>query len=636
LVKIAALAEPIAGCPQGQLRIMATADLHMHLLPHDYFTDEVHPGIGLARTATLVRQLRDGWQGASVLFDNGDFLQGNPLSDYVAEPGNVAPDEAHPMIAAMHALAYDAVTLGNHEFNYGLGVLQRVLGQARFPVISANVTTSQADDPADDRTFVPPFVILKRHLSCADGIARDLRIGVIGFLPPQVAQWDKVHLGSAVGTRDILDAARAHVPRLRAAGADIVIALCHSGIGGEVAEDLMENAAVPLAAVPGIDVVIAGHTHQVFPGPMFSQTAAVDPVGGTIHGKPAVMPGFFGSHLGVVDLCLEMGGDGWKVIAHAAMAVPVAETDATGRQRATVPVDPAIAGSMRGLHRRIRSHIRRTIGETALPIHSYFAQVAPDPSIQVVADAQRAHARTVLAGRPEEALPLLVTVAPFKLGGRAGPCHYVDIPAGPLVLRHASELYLYPNNFCIIELHAGLLQDWLERTASAFLQITSGQVDQPLIDPAFPPYVFDVLDGLTCVIDPRQPPRTDLAGRVINPDSSRVSSMMIDGCPIDPESRVVVATNSYRAGGGSGFAVAAQGRIIHQSLRGIRDIVLDHIRDASPLRPLPRRSWRFASMPGTSAWFDTGPGALRYDPVQDGIASVGPAPGGFHRFSIAF
>lgn len=617
---------------------MATTDLHMHLLPHDYFTDAPQQGVGLARTATIVRRLRAEGQGASILLDNGDFLQGNPLSDWVAEPGNLAPQEIHPMIAAMHAMDYDAGTLGNHEFNYGLGFLQHVLAQARFPIVSANVITAEAEDPADDATFVPPHVILRRPIVCTDGMVRELAIGVIGFLPPQITQWDMVHLGTAIRTRDIVRAARAHVPLLRAAGADIVVALCHSGIGTDQDEEGIENAAVPLAAVEGIDIIIAGHTHQVFPGPHFEKTDVIDPLHGLLHGKPAVMPGFFGSHLGVIDLCLEHGAAGWRILASDVRALAILSLATTGRPRRILPVDPAVADGVRRLHQRIRRHIRRPVGDTKVPIHSYFAQVAPDPSLQIVADAQRAHARNVLVGRPEAKLPLIVTAAPFKLGGRAGPAYYVDIPAGPLALRHASELYLYPNNFCILELPGSVLSGWLERSASAFRQIIEGKTDQPLIDPEFPPYVFDVLHGLTWVVDPRQLPRTDVQGRICNPDTTRVTDILLDGHPVDPDAPVLIVTNGYRAGGGGGFAAAPEGRIVHQSLRGVRDIVLEHIRDASPLSPVAQHSWRFAAIPGTAAWFDTGPGALLHDLPAGGPAmqAIGPAPGGFQRFSIAF
>jgi len=619
----------------GPLRLLATTDLHMNLMSHDYFTDTPRPASGLVRTATLVERLRKQAPGAVLLVDNGDSLQGNPLSDWLAEPGNLAPEEPHPMIAAMQMLGYDAATIGNHEFNYGLEFLNRTLRHCGFPVVSANVTTRQAEDPAQDETLVPPHALIDRMIPCRDGVSRPIRIGIIGFAPPQITRWDAVILGDRIGTRDIVAAARAHLPALRAAGADIVVALCHSGIGADSHEDGMENAAVPLAALDGIDVIVTGHTHRVFPGEGHAPTLCVDPERGLLCGKPAVMPGSLGSHLGVIDLELAAAADGWRIESAEVSVQAIAEQTPDGVVVPRVDAHAGLANRLEGLHRRIVEVIRAPVGEVAVPLHSYFAKVGRDAGLQVVADAQRRHAAEVLAGRPEADLPLISAVAPFKLGGQGGPSFYVDIDPGPLSLRHASELYLYPNAFCILALPARALGDWMERTASGFRRIRRGVTDQPLLDPTFPPYVFDILDGLICEIDPTRPPRSDASGAILDPESRRVRGLRLVDRPLDPDETVLIATNSYRAGGGGGFDAALQGKLIHESTRSIRDIVVDHIRAGGPVAPVARNHWSFSPLPGTGAWFDTGPGALRHE-APPGVVPVGPAPGGFHRFSISF
>ncbi len=607
----------------------------MNLMPHDYFTDTPKAASGFVLTASLIETLRDKAPGGVVLVDNGDFLQGNPLSDWLAEPGNLAPDQPHPMIAAMGMLGYDAATIGNHEFNYGLEFLNRTLRTCGFPVVSANVTTRQAADPGRDQTFVPPFALLERIIPCDDGIARPIRIGIIGFAPPQITQWDAVILGDRIGTRDIVAAARAHLPALRAAGADIVVALCHSGIGPDDHRDGMENAAVPLAALDGIDLIVTGHTHRTFPGEGHAPTPCIDPEQGLLCGKPAVMPGAFGSHVGVIDLELEHGPDGWRTGLAGVSLEPVAEVSPDGGAASRVAPHPGLARQLEGLHRKIVNVIRAPVGESAVPLHSYFAKVGVDAGLQVVADAQRRYAAKVLAGRPEAGLPLISAVAPFKLGGQGGPGFYVDIAPGPLSLRHASELYLYPNAFCILALPARALWDWLERSASCFCRIEPGITDQPLLDPTFAPYVFDILDGLVCEFDLTQPPRSDAGGAILHPQSRRVRGLRLAERPLDPDETVLIATNSYRAGGGGGFDAALEGELIHDDTRSIRDIVVDHVRAGGPLAPDRVRHWSFQALPGTGAWFDTGPGALHHE-APAGVVPVGPAPGGLHRFSIRF
>ncbi len=623
----------------AHLRILATTDLHMHLRGYDYFTDQRNSGFGLAHTASLIRPLRDA-VATCLLLDNGDFLQGNPLSDWMAERDRAAavkmrPIPENPMIAAMNALGYDAGTLGNHEFNYGLGFLQRALGQARFPIVSANITTAQGDSPLHDTHFVPPYAVLDRLVTDTDGGLWPIRIGVIGFAPPQIVLWERLQLGNAIGTRDIVAAARAHVPALRAAGADIVIALCHSGIGADQHEDGMENAAVPLAAVPGIDVIVTGHTHQVFPGPGVGATPAVDPVRGTIHGKPTVMTGFQGSHLGVIDLTLDRRDGRWQMAAHTVRVESIAPATARSRMPKTQP-DLALTAITEKTHRQLLRQIRRPVGRTAVALHSYFSVIGPDAALQVVADAQRARAQAVLAGGPWDGLPILSAAAPFKMGGRGGPAHFLDISAGPLLQRHASELYLYPNAFCILVLSGHDIAEWLERSASIFLTINPGDQDQPMIDPAFPGYNFDLLDGVTYRIDPTQPPRTDSSGRTINVTAQRVIDLALDGTPLAAADRVLVATNSYRAGGGGGFDAAMRGQVIYQGAGTTRDVVLDHMRRTSLLQPQIRPTWQFRSLPGTSAWFDTGPGAERFERGVAGVTPMFTTPEGFRRYRLAF
>ncbi|MDO9525979.1 MAG: metallophosphoesterase, partial [Gemmobacter sp.] len=327
------------------LRILATSDLHAHVVPHDYYTDRSAEGVGLAHTARLIEILR-GSATNSILLDNGDFLQGSAMGDYAAEAG-VNP---HPIIAAMNYLDYDVVALGNHELNYGLPFLRQALAAAQFPVVSANLMT--ADGQA---TLFAREALLDRVLRDQDGRDWPIRIGVIGFLPPQVVAWDRLHLADKATATGIVEAARGLVPVLRAAGADVVIALCHSGIGDGSDDPDSEDAGLALARVPGIDAMITGHTHQVFPGPDFADQPLADCVKGQLAGIPACMPGSAGSHVGVIDLALRRTAGGWQVESGTARAAPVTEAS-------YLPPCPGILRLMDVHHRGTRAHLSRTVG----------------------------------------------------------------------------------------------------------------------------------------------------------------------------------------------------------------------------------------------------------------------------------
>lgn len=626
-----------AAAGQAHLRLLETTDLHAHVHPYDYYADRPMETAGLARTASLIAIAR-AEAGNVLVFDNGDFLQGNPMGDYAALERGQVPHAPHPMIAAMNAVGYDAATIGNHDFNYGLDFLTGALAGAAFPVVSANVATRLGADPLADRLLLPPYVILDRMLACGDGSRAPIRVGVLGFLPPQIATWDRRHLEGRAAPRDIVEAAEAWVPAMRAAGADLVVALAHSGIGAARHEKGMENACVPLAGLPGIDAILCGHSHQVFPSTSFAGLEAVDVAAGTLAGKPAVMAGFWGSHLGLIDLLLERGGEtGWRLIAHESTTRPIATHGRDRALRAVAPSAAAVLDSVAADHAATLRYARRPVGHTSVPLNSYFSLVADDPSVRIVAEAQRWYLAEMLSGGLYGDLPILSAAAPFKSGGRGGPEHYTDMPAGPLAIRNIADLYLYPNTIRALLLTGAEVKDWLDRAAGAFLRIEPGRPDQPLIDPDFACYNFDLIAGLRYRIDPSQPSRFDAAGGLADPGASRIVELTHAGKPVDPAARFVLATNNYRAGGGGGFPGARAEKLIFEGPDSNRDILLRHIVETGcPIMPAPGEGWRFVPLPGTSVLYDTGPGAARHLaglPLR--IEPLGEAPDGFARFRIA-
>ena len=296
-----------------KLRLLETTDIHVHIVDYDYFQDRPSVAVGLARTAALIEQAR-GEVTNSLLFDNGDLIQDNPLGDFVARQRGLGEGDVHPVYKAMNLLDYDAANIGNHEFNYGVDFLVRSLDGAEFPYVNANVFIDDGDDDAtNDEPFFTPYLILDRTLMAEDGTPHDIKVGVIGFVPPQIMQWDKQNLTGKVITKDIVDTARVFVPQMKAAGADIVVAVPHSSLTTVDRTGLDENATFYLSEVPDIDAILFGHGHIEFPGRRFADLAGVDNDNGLVNGVPAVMPGFWGSHLGVIDLDLSVSDTGaWR------------------------------------------------------------------------------------------------------------------------------------------------------------------------------------------------------------------------------------------------------------------------------------------------------------------------------------
>ena len=620
---------------QAHLRIMETTDLHVHVFPYDYYADKAVDTVGLARTASIIDSVRAESTNA-ILLDNGDFLQGNPMGDYIAYERGMAEGDTHPVIQAMNTLGYEASTLGNHEFNYGLDFLMKSVAGANFPVVSANIAKTMGASPTDDETLLPPYVILDREITDGNGDSHPIRIGLIGFVPPQVMNWDRKHLEGNVQARDIVETARAYVPQMKEQGADIIIALSHSGIGSADHTDGMENASVPLAAVDGIDAILTGHSHLVFPSSTYDDYAGVDVAAGTLMGKPAVMGGFWGSHMGLLDLMLERDGNGWRILSHTAEARPISRREEDRSVTPLVESSAEVLASVQTEHDETLAYIRRAVGMTDAPLHSYFALVADDPSVQIVSNAQTWYIAQMMEGTEFEGIPILSAAAPFKAGGRGGPDYYTDVAVGPVAIKNVADLYLYPNTVRAVLVTGAQVKNWLERSAGMFNQVQVGATDAPLLNPDFPSYNFDVIDGVTYRIDLSQPAMFDRDGAVINAETNRIVDLMFDGAAIDPDQQFVIATNNYRASGGGSFPGAMGDTVIFEGPDTNRDVIVRYIVDQGTVSPRADANWTFAPMADTTVIFETGPTGAAYAADVPGVTieEAGGSDTGFALFRI--
>ncbi len=624
-----------AAANQAHLRIMETTDLHVHVFPYDYYGDKPNDTVGLARTASIIDAIRAEATN-SILVDNGDFLQGNPMGDYIAYQRGMKDGDLHPIVAAMNVLGYDCGTLGNHEFNYGLDFMLKVLNGANFPLVCANLTKGAlATNAREDELFLKPYVILDRKVKDGSGQEHQIRIGLIGFVPPQIMTWDAKHLEGKADARDIVKAAEAWVPQMREEGADIVVALSHSGIGQEAYAENLENASVPLAAIEGIDAIVTGHSHLDFPGPKFDGVGGVDNKKGLISGKPGVMGGFWGSHLGLIDLLIEREGGTWRVVSSTSEARPIYRR-VEKKVVAEVADRRDVLAAAQKDHEATLAYVRTPVGKTSAPLYSYFALVADDPSVQIVSQAQTWYIKDMLKDTEHRDLPVLSAAAPFKAGGRGGADYYTDVPAGDIAIKNVADLYLYPNTVQAVVITGEQVRNWLEMSAGIFNEVKPGASDAPLINGGFPSYNFDVIDGVTYQIDLSVPPKFDKDGNTINAASNRIKNLQFNGQAIDPAQKFVVATNNYRAGGGGNFPDITADKVVFVAPDTNRDVVVRYIIDQGTINPSADANWTFAPLAGTSVTFDSGPKARQFLAQVKGVTieDAGDAAEGFARFRI--
>ncbi|HEM3577251.1 TPA: bifunctional 2',3'-cyclic-nucleotide 2'-phosphodiesterase/3'-nucleotidase [Streptococcus suis] len=611
------------------VRILATTDLHTNLVNYDYYQDKPVETLGLAKTAVLIEEAK-AENSNVVLVDNGDTIQGTPLGNYKSIIDPIEEGEQHPMYTALDTLGFDAGTLGNHEFNYGLDYLRKVIATAGMPLVNANVL-----NPVTKEFAYQPYTIIDKTFTDTSGKAVGLKIGITGIVPPQILNWDKAYLEGKVIVRDAVEAVRDIVPVIRENGADIVLVLSHSGIGDDQYEVGEENVGYQIASLPGIDAVITGHSHAEFPGTaekpsFYAKYAGVDDTNGKINGTPVTMAGKYGDHLGVIDLNLTYTDGKWTTTSSKA-AIRKINTKST-------VADSRIVDLAKEAHTETINYVRQQVGETTAPINSFFALVQDDPSVQIVNNAQIWYAKQQLAGTPEANLPILSAAAPFKAGTRGDATAYTDIPAGPIAIKNVADLYLYDNVAAILKVNGAQLKEWLEMSAGQFNQVDPNSTEpQNLINTDYRTYNFDVIDGVTYQYDITQPNKYDRSGKVVNETASRVRNLQYNGQAVTDEQEFIVVTNNYRASGT--FPGVKDASVNYLLNLENRQAIINYIIAEKVINPTADNNWTFTdSIKGLDLRFLTADRAKDLVANQEGLVylQASTTSEGFGEFKFVY
>jgi 2',3'-cyclic-nucleotide 2'-phosphodiesterase/3'-nucleotidase len=614
LVALAALA--LNGCggsddtptvPEGTrttFALLETTDLHSNIRSYDYFKLAEDKSIGFERVATLINKGRTEFPN-NVLLDNGDTIQGTALSDYQAQVSPVACADTLAMYKVMNAIGYDGAGIGNHEFNYGLPYLNQVTGSKfnvdgvtagtacagpKFPQVLANITSIKSGAP-----LFEPYRIITKTFSATqpDGtkVNVPVKIGIIGFTPPTILAWDKRWLDGKVKSEGLVETAQKYVPEMRAKGADIVVAISHGGLDNSTYAPDMENGNWHLSKVAGIDAMLIGHSHQIFPNatstvPQFN-LPGVDKTKGTVNGVPTVMANFWGKHLGVIKLELAYASGKWTVDTSKTTVEARATQNA---DKTYVDVDASVAAAVDAEHNATIAYVKTPIGSTDFRMNTYFADVGDVSAIQVVNQAQAQYvADYVAANLPQyKSLPVLSVSAPFK-SGFGGGNDFTDVASGNVAINNAADLYLYPNTVYAVKVKGSDIQAWLETAAKRFNRIDPAvTTDQPLVS-SFPGYNFDMFTS------PDLKYEIDVTQAV----GSRIKNLTYKGAAIDPNAEFIVATNNYRASGGGSFPGLDGSKTIYASPDANRDALISYIKAAKNLSLASNgsaRSWSFAKV----------------------------------------
>ncbi len=534
------------------ITILQTSDLHTNLLPFDYYANRPAEW-GLTKVATLIKQERAKDPNA-LLVDTGDTIQGTPLGFYYAAIDKNAP---HPMSLAMNALKFDVSVLGNHEFNYGLGTLDRYIKQANFPILSANTRKS------DGSEAYQPYII--KQVNGVD-------VGILGLTTPAIPNWEKPENIAGIKWDNPVETAKQYVPKMRAEGADVIIINQHTGweltprdttkpenwltdVSTWVDSGSLpgENVTVALAQqVPGVDVILAGHSHLNVPKTV-------------INGVLIAEPSYWGRALGKVTLQVQRDGESWKVTAK----------DATNLSVTGVAADPELTNLVYPYH-------DQTVKYISTPIGTATSEFAGGPKARYIDSPLADLINTVQTEAAAAAgYPVDISLAAI----------FVDsgmIPAGQIALRDAYSAYIYDNTLYVLEINGDMLRRALEKNAEYFKQVDAAALPadpKAVVADNARDYNWDIYTGVDYTVD------------ITKPVGQRITRLQFKGQDVTPDQKFRIAINNYRAAGGGGFGMFREGTRVWASTSEIRDLMAAYVQAKGTIDPAQINVRNFTLVP---------------------------------------
>ncbi|HSE21266.1 MAG TPA: bifunctional UDP-sugar hydrolase/5'-nucleotidase [Pyrinomonadaceae bacterium] len=517
------------GNTRVQITILGTTDLHGNLDPIDYYTNKPD-NRGLAKVATLIKGVRKE-QSNVILIDSGDTIQGSPLESLHARKNNQPPD---PMMLAMNALKYDAMTVGNHEYNFGLKVLEKARSEAQFPWLSANTYES-----GPGKTHYKPYLVKE---------VAGVKVGILGLTTPGIPNWDNAQNFAGLEFHEPLVEAKKWVPILRQQEkVDVVIIAMHMGLEEDLrtgesnpSQLLHENEAIAIAKqVPGVDAIFMGHTHREVPS-LF------------INGVLLTQANHWGRHLARADFYLERTNNAWTIYAKAARTIPTDDK---------VQPDPEIVKLVEPYDKETQSWLGRVIGESSAELTARDARFRDTAILDVIQKVQ------LEAGNADVSL-----VASFNADAR--------IAKGPVTVRDIAGLYVYENTLVVIEVTGQQFKDALEHSAKYFQPYVAGKSLSELVNDKIPAYNFDIAEGVTYELDIRKP------------IGERIQNLKFRGQPLEPDRKLRLATNNYRVNGGGGFTMYKDAPVVYRSSEEIRELIIDWVEKHKTIPVEPNNNWK--------------------------------------------
>jgi 2',3'-cyclic-nucleotide 2'-phosphodiesterase (5'-nucleotidase family) len=489
--------------------LLDTTDTHGRIEPWDYYQNKP-VNQGLAKVATLIKEQRAEAPDA-LLLDCGDTIQGTPMAYYFAEKDTSKPN---PMIAAFNLLHYDAMEVGNHEFNFGEEEMWKAKSESHFPWLAANIKQTYAPGTTP---YFQPYIIKT---------IKGVRIGIVGFVTPGIPRWEIPEHYRGYEFEPVVQAAKRVIPEVRKQ-VDLLVVIMHSGfakdpVSGEVwpEQGVGENVAPDLTEVPGIDIIFYGHTHSELSEKI-------------LNGVLMAQPKNWGMALARADVDMRQENGHWEVVSKHSRTIPVT---------AQVEPDPEMMKLAEPYHQETEKYLNTPIAHSSVELSGKYARYQDSPLLDVIQKAE------MEAGHAD------VSMATMLYAG-------AHIPSGPVTVGEAAALYIYENTLYVVQMTGAQLKDALEHAEGFFSQWPLARGETPKL----PSYNADQAYGVTYEVD------------LTKPVGQRIVNLQFHGKPVDPAQVLRVATNNYRYTGGGGYSAFKGLPVVFTSSDEIRQIVIDYL-----------------------------------------------------------
>ncbi|MGR5063135.1 bifunctional 2',3'-cyclic-nucleotide 2'-phosphodiesterase/3'-nucleotidase [Photobacterium sp. DNB22_13_2] len=515
---------PLAHSEEVKLRFIGTSDLHSYISQFDYYNNQNSQQYGLVGLVAEIEHYRNDVKN-SFLADTGDLLVGNPLGDYLARVSPESYARQSPIICAMNALDFDVAVPGNHDFDYGLDYLQLSYSSGNFPYFASNVYREDGKEP-----YFEPYLIVPREVISEQGTKHTFNIGYIGLVPPQTMQLNRQHLEGKITIADQLADAEKWATEAKKAGADIVVALAHSGLNDDDYTEGMEDVVWHLAGIEDVDAILFGHSHNTYPNERYANLQDVDIERGLIQGKPAAQPGKWGDHIGVVDITMTQKNGQWQLSDGNAFVVSANEMKETAEQKA--PLESCINQQ----HNEVIKEFGKTVGQVSLDLSNDFNLLGNDSVYQVVSESQKHYLTPYI--KPTD--KVLSATAPAI--HRKDPAYFLDIAKGDINKRDIASL-VYSSTLAALEITGAEVKEWLEMSASMYIEpSTEGN---EIVKPDSLTFLYYTIDGIDYDINLTKPSTYNQFGNKIADGSGRVENISYQGEPVKADDTFVIIASSY-------------------------------------------------------------------------------------------